>query len=69
MIINVTVLIQHISDRLFPKHSRIKMQTSTHSMIQDKRVSNMIGEEPVGKKYVYVKGERLSTCGPRYTEA
>ena len=37
--------------------------------IQDKRVSNMIGEEPVAKKYVYVKGERLSTCGPRYTEA
>lgn len=53
------------------------MQTSIHSMItftkykniQDKRVSNMIGEERVGKKYVYVKGERLSTCDPRYTEA
>lgn len=34
-----------------------------------RKVSNMIGEEPVGKKCIYVKGETLSTCNPRCTEA
>ena len=33
--------------------------------MQDKRVNNMTGKEPVGKKYIYVKGDKVANVWPR----